>query len=108
MNVIRKASGDKISFMCPGCGSRHVVHVGDGPGPRWSWNGSMDKPTLSPSILVTGFMPSDDPEEFDDATKDKPFTCHSFVVGGQIQFLNDCTHKLAGQAVPLPDDGAAS
>jgi hypothetical protein len=28
--------------------------------------------------------------------------CHSFVVDGQIQFLGDCTHKLAGQTVPLP------
>jgi len=28
--------------------------------------------------------------------------CHSFVTDGQIQFLGDCTHKLAGRTVPLP------
>ncbi|WP_242514506.1 DUF6527 family protein [Enterobacter cloacae] len=89
--------------MCPGCGSRHVVHVGIGSGPRWGWNGSVDKPTLTPSVLVTGFTPSDDPEEFGDATKDKPFTCHSFVTDGQIQYLNDCTHSMAGMTVPLPE-----
>ena len=32
-----------------------------------------------------------------------PFVCHSFVVNGQIQFLPDCTHALAGQTVPIPD-----
>ncbi len=31
----------------------------------------------------------------------KDEVCHSFVTDGQIQFLGDCTHKLAGQTVPL-------
>ncbi|MCW9581040.1 DUF6527 family protein [Raoultella ornithinolytica] len=100
---VRKASDNRLSFMCPGCGNRHVVQVGNGEGPRWGWNGSVDKPTLTPSVLVTGFMPSDDPEQFDDATKDKPFTCHSFVTDGQIQYLNDCTHSMAGMTVLLPE-----
>ncbi|MGC4033677.1 MAG: hypothetical protein QM754_18485 [Tepidisphaeraceae bacterium] len=33
-----------------------------------------------------------------------PFTCyrcHSFVRDGQIEFLGDCTHELAGKTVPL-------
>ena len=100
---LKKASDNRLSFMCPGCGSCHVVQVGIGNGPRWGWNGSVDKPTLTPSVLVTGFTPSDDPEEFGDATKDKPFTCHSFVTDGQIQYLNDCTHSMAGMTVPLPE-----
>lgn len=29
--------------------------------------------------------------------------CHSFVVDGQMQFLGDCTHALAGQTVPIPE-----
>jgi hypothetical protein len=28
--------------------------------------------------------------------------CHCFIRDGQIQFLLDCTHALAGQTVPLP------
>lgn len=79
----------------------HSVPTGAGAGPRWSWNGLLDKPTLSPSILVAGFAPSDEPGEFDDATKDKPFTCHSFVTNGEIQYLSDCTHQLAGKTVRL-------
>jgi hypothetical protein len=27
--------------------------------------------------------------------------CHSLIRDGQIQFLTDCTHELAGQTVPL-------
>ncbi|EBS8537962.1 hypothetical protein CFK04_19585 [Salmonella enterica] len=91
-----------MSFMCPGCGLRHVVNVDGAPGPRWSWNGSFEKPTFTPSVLVTGFKPSDDPYESDDATKDKSFTCHSFVTDGNIQYLNDCSHELAGTTVSLP------
>lgn len=32
-----------------------------------------------------------------------PSVCHSFVRDGRIQFLSDCTHKLANQTVDLPD-----
>lgn len=30
-----------------------------------------------------------------------PKICHSFITDGEIQFLNDCTHKLAGHTVDL-------
>lgn len=29
--------------------------------------------------------------------------CHSFVTEGRIQFLGDCTHVLAGQAMPMAE-----
>lgn len=82
-----------LAFHCPGCGYGHPFHVA-APGathgrPVWDWNGSMDKPTFRPSLLVNGFDP---------ATR-----CHSFVTDGRIQFLNDCHHALAGQTVDLPD-----
>ncbi len=28
--------------------------------------------------------------------------CHTFITDGRIQFLGDCSHKLAGQTVDLP------
>jgi hypothetical protein len=102
MNVIKKTSDGKISFICPGCGIRHAVNVEGPKGPHWGWNGDYVKPTFTPSVLVTGFIPSDNPDEFDDATKDKPFTCHSFVTDGCIRYLGDCTHKMANLTVPLP------
>lgn len=37
-----------------------------------------------------------------DGFRAPPAVCHSFIRDGQIQFLSDCTHALAGQTVPLP------
>lgn len=83
-----------ISFWCPGCDSAHVVSVG---ATSWSWDGNVDAPTISPSILVT----YDGPDAGQDDAP--PARCHSFVRSGVIEFLSDCTHALAGQHVPLPD-----
>ena len=74
----------RLSFECPGCGNHHHVEA-----PRWEWNGSMDAPTFSPSILVN---------QHDSASR-----CHSFVRDGRIEFLGDCHHALAGQTVQLPE-----
>ncbi len=63
----------------------------------WTWNGDLEHPTLSPSVLVTW-----DEYENGDAPP-TPKRCHSFVRNGQIEFLNDCTHALAGQTVELPE-----
>jgi hypothetical protein len=82
---------------CPGCvaaglADDHVLHTGTGPRPRWTFNGDAERPTFSPSLLVTygrGDLP--------------PLVCHSFITDGRIQFLSDCTHPLVGQTVDLPD-----
>ena len=80
----------RVAFHCPGCEYGHQIPV---TGRRaWQWNGLFDKPTLTPSILVN--RGSSNPEV--------P-TCHSYVTDGRIQFLADCTHKLAGKTVELPD-----
>jgi hypothetical protein len=100
-------------FFCPGCKKRHAPSTG------WTFNGDFEKPTFSPSILVTGVnMPEEDPATGDyrrgedgEYLKDAegkllgwtPMQCHSFVRDGMIQFLGDCTHSLVGQTVPLPD-----
>lgn len=91
-HVLRRTSDGKLMFMCPGCDEYHGVQVGDGPGPRWSWNNDMVRPTFGPSILVS----------WEWGTARTPKRCHSFVVLGRIQYLDDCTHKLAGQTVDLP------
>lgn len=54
----------------------------------WTWNGSVDSPTLRPSILTQG---------------GNNFRCHSWVNDGKAQFLMDCTHKMKGQTVDLLD-----
>jgi hypothetical protein len=83
---------------CPGCDHAKAIPVPaeDGAlpptGAHWSWDGNLEAPTFSPSILqhASGRMP----------------LCHSFIRAGQWQFLGDSTHSLAGQTVPmvpLPD-----
>lgn len=99
--ILRSRPGGHLSFWCPGCNGSHAIQHGEGSGPRWTWNGSADKPTFTPSVKCTWSEPSDDPDEFDDRSKDVPQCCHSFVRDGMIEFLGDCTHHLAGKTVPL-------
>lgn len=96
------AAPGRLVFMCPGCEMPHAIGY-SGAGPLWMWNGSHERPTFSPSVAVSWSEPSDVPEEFDDSSKDIQRVCHSFVTDGRIQFLGDCTHKLVGQTVDIPD-----
>jgi hypothetical protein len=106
-----EANGDGgYMFNCPGCGHLHCIPVGSGSGPRWGVNQSLERPTFTPSILVrsTYAEPPVTSESLDD-WKRAPWpqtkverVCHSYVTDGQIQFLGDCTHALAGQTVALP------
>lgn len=67
---------------CSGC---KCCHCFDG---RWTFNNDFEKPTFSPSLLVKH-------------GEGKKIICHSFVKNGQIQYLNDCTHSLAGKTIDL-------
>ena len=86
-----------LVFWCPGCDGAHRVPIGTGPGPRWTWNGDADRPTISPSVLVSY---SGRDAGIDGAP---PAICHSVVTDGRIQFCGDSTHALAGHTVDLPD-----
>jgi hypothetical protein len=82
-------NGRLFVFHCPGCGYDHGFHVGSVDRPTWEWNGSMDAPTFTPSLLCNKEWPAN--------------RCHLFVTDGKIQFQPDCFHKLAGQTVEMPD-----
>lgn len=115
---VRRSGDDRgglgLNFWCPGCEEIHGVWVSRAVHPVWTWNGSLERPTLQPSILVTSghYMTHHKPgapcwcthnaEHPDDAWFNCS-RCHSFVTDGRIQFLGDCSHKLAGQTVDLPD-----
>lgn len=73
----------KHAFFCPACGYAYWIKTDSG---GWTWNEDRERPTINPSILCHGL-----------------FRCHSFVTDGSIQFLSDCTHKMAGQIVDLPE-----
>jgi len=86
MKAYLRMDGMFLVFSCPGCKQNHTVNVKEDAGRApWQWNGSLDTPTLTPSVL---------------AIHEK--RCHSFITDGQIRFLSDCTHNLAGQTVDLP------
>ena len=99
----REAEGNRVHFWCPGCDEVHGITVG-----TWAWNGDLDLPTFTPSILIRGNQwPKDEyPEHHKPAhsrvAPGDDTICHSFVTGGRVQFLSDCTHALAGQTVDLP------
>jgi hypothetical protein len=96
-------------FWCPGCQEHHQVTR------AWTVTGAEDRPTVNPSVLVMSghYAPGqksggecwctyaakhpDDPAPF------RCSRCHLFIRDGQIQFLSDCTHELAGKTVPMED-----
>jgi len=97
---------NRLRFMCPGCKTTHEVTPPDQP-MGWQFNGDFNYPTLHPSVLVTGYlMPTDEEHAAimrGEPYERKPMRCHSFVRAGDIEFLNDCSHELAGKTVALPD-----
>ncbi len=116
MKVVKDASPNGLSFRCPGCGDMHVVQIRstETSRPSWEWNGSYEVPTFSPSLLVRcGHYVDGNTAEcwcnFTERTRRKSYmkcyVCHSFIRDGNIEFLSDCTHELAGQTVPLPPYG---
>lgn len=73
---------------CSGCKQSHLIPS------RWRFNGNLEKPTFSPSLLIN--------IEFSDTNKPK-HTCHSFIVDGKWQYCSDSTHELAGRTVEMED-----
>jgi hypothetical protein len=91
MRAHLEAKGEMLLFECPGCEQSHAVPV---TGPKaWGWNQRLDLPTLTPSVLCRWTW----------GEQHEQRVCHSFVRDGRIEFLGDCTHKLAGQTVDLPE-----
>jgi uncharacterized protein DUF6527 len=78
-----------IAHWCPGCEDVHVIAI-----PRWTWDGNVDAPTTSPSMLI--FMPAHDGQP-------KRTLCHYWLKAGKLEFLSDSAHALAGKTVDLPD-----
>jgi hypothetical protein len=101
MKIMQTDDGMLI-FYCEGCEQCHGVNN------RWTFNEDFIHPTFSPSILVRGTIPVTDNESErimnGEKIEPKKFVCHSFVENGKIRFLDDCTHKLAGQTVELLDE----
>lgn len=82
-------------FDCPGCGNSHNPYVRPNKAPNgasWDFNENLEFPTFTPSILSRI-----------ERADGKNQICHLYVTNGQIRFLVDCTHSLAGQIVDMVD-----
>jgi hypothetical protein len=125
MAILRKWTGKLedesevggYNFYCPGCKEIHSVRT-IGKAGLWSFNDSEDRPTFQPSILVKSghyFNPDHcwcsfykKPENnIPNEKQFKCYICHSYITDGNIQFLEDCSHELAGKTVHLPEFGGS-
>jgi hypothetical protein len=77
-----------LIFWCPGCKRYHPFRIKSKNDPIWNWNGDMEKPTFTPSLLC-------------DASRSEK-RCHLIVTDGKIHFCGDCHHELKGKTVPIP------
>lgn len=92
-------NGDEgLTFWCQGCNQAHGIRTKGGG--AWGWNGDAERPVFSPSVLTT----------WSDHSTSSPteHRCHTFVgcngaQPGEVIFLGDCTHALAGTVQPFAD-----
>ena len=94
-------SGRGYEHWCPACKTTHEFAVQEPfrNGAKWTFDGNVDAPTLTPSMNIRIGPYPDDNEHGPGWIE----VCHYFLRGGVIQYLTDCTHEMKGQNVPLPD-----
>lgn len=87
-----------LSFHCPACKYGHAVAVNgrtlpnsEGDPVSWGWNGSYEKPTFSPSLLINKNADGNYPR------------CHLMITEGKMKFLDDCTHEMKGETIEMED-----
>lgn len=98
---ISNTKGEFVGYLifCPACDNAHSLDE------RWLFNGNLESPTFSPSLLLRGkVMPTD--EECDRISNGEKveladLVCHSFITDGKIQYLGDCTHDFKNQTIEL-------
>lgn len=79
------------AFYCPGCKYMHHYNTVrlTAEGPCWQFDGNIESPTFTPSLLVGPNTPKS--------------RCHLYVKAGRIEYLSDCWHDLRGQTVDMID-----
>jgi Family of unknown function (DUF6527) len=116
---VEPALATHIKIHLPGpCGILYVPVIikgqREGTG-KWTWNGSIDKPTLKPSVLTQSghFAPQFEKDDscwckyYKEHPEETPvyhcYRCHTWINDGKVQFLNDSTHEFKGQTLDLID-----
>ena len=84
MSLIKRCLDEvHYEFFCKGCNCNHVINN--------TWIIKHDESTITPSVLTRG------------RTENGETRCHLFVTKGKIQYLQDCTHELAGKTIDMVD-----
>jgi hypothetical protein len=78
-------------FQCPGCMHAHIFYVTGSV--AWAFNGDMESPTFTPSLLNT----------CDHHPDPRQRRCHLNLTAGKLVFHGDCSHGSAGKTVELPE-----
>ena len=89
MTSLVEITAQNLWFFCPGCQCSHCLNLdASRDGPRWTWDGNLEAPTVTPSVkcLAAGEV-----------------ICHLWIKAGRIEFLGDCEHDLAGQVVNMTE-----
>lgn len=86
---------------CSACEEMHVYQVGVKDRPNWTFDGNLDAPSFSPSMLIRWGRKVPGYENHPDM--DAGGVCHYFLTAGRIAFCGDSTHSLAGKTIDLPD-----
>jgi hypothetical protein len=100
-STLRRIEGG-FAHWCPACEEMHRLPDG------WTFDGNLEAPTFTPSFKHDGlqrvFVDGHWTGEWkrDASGNTIPFCCHYILTAGVLNFCGDCTHALAGQAVPLP------
>ena len=89
--ILKRTGENGLLFHCPGCSCNHLVHYGECGGPRWDWNGDVNRPTLLPSILT----------RWNYGISNETHVCHLFIEDGMLNYQGDCTHALKGKITPM-------
>lgn len=94
MSPLENQAGEFLgyTFWCPGCKGHHVYYL-ENHHLCWKFDGSMDAPSFTPSLLMRWKAW----ETGEPVSK----VCHLFITKGEIRYCGDCTHELAGKTVPM-------
>lgn len=102
--LLRKTSDGGYNFWCPGC--KCVHHIDN----RWKNLGTLDNPTIRPSVQVSVLYDEMAREDLPDWIKIKANQkrdwmmnqgCHLFITNGRIEYLKDSTHELSGKTIDM-------
>jgi hypothetical protein len=78
----------QFHYFCKGCNEIHAFSLKSEEG-NHTFNMDLNNPTVNPSLL----------QNFGGQSK----ICHSYIRNGEIQYLGDCQHELAGKTIQLPE-----